>query len=238
MTQPLPETARLGIGKVLAELREEFPSLTISKIRYLEREGLLEPERTPSGYRKFSFDDVERLRFVLRQQKRYWPLSAIRQALDEMDRGLVPQTDLDGDVRVPEVSSDADGLPTPGAFLEGRSRMRLSREEVLEGTGASEELLAQVEEHGLLERRPGQHAYDGDDLVVVDAVVRLSALGVEPRHLRAVRTAAERESDLLGRAVPERRRREDKAAAAEQLGELAALLMRLHTVLLRHRLRD
>ncbi|MEH3067980.1 MULTISPECIES: MerR family transcriptional regulator [Aeromicrobium] len=238
MTQPLPETARLGIGKVLAELREEFPSLTISKIRYLEREGLLEPERTPSGYRKFSFDDVERLRFVLRQQKRYWPLSTIRQALDEMDRGLVPQTDLDGNVRVPEVSSDADGLPTPGAFLEGRSRMRLSREEVLESTGASEELLAQVEEHGLLERRPGQHAYDGDDLVVVDAVVRLSALGVEPRHLRAVRTAAERESDLLGRAVPERRRREDKAAAAEQLGELAALLMRLHTVLLRHRLRD
>ncbi len=238
MTQPLPETARLGIGKVLGELREEFPSLTISKIRYLEREGLLEPERTPSGYRKFSFDDVERLRFVLRQQKRYWPLSAIRQALDEMDRGLVPQTDLDGNVRVPEVSSDADGLPTPGAFLEGRSRMRLSREEVLESTGASEELLAPVEEHGLLERRPGQHAYDGDDLVVVDAVVRLSALGVEPRHLRTVRTAAERESDLLGRAVPERRRREDKAAAAEQLGELAALLMRLHTVLLRHRLRD
>ena len=82
MTQPLPEPARLGIGKVLDELREEFPTLTISKIRYLEREGLLEPERTPSGYRKFSYDDVERLRFVLRQQTRYWPLSAIRQALD------------------------------------------------------------------------------------------------------------------------------------------------------------
>lgn len=238
MTQPLPELARLGIGKVLAELREEFPSLTISKIRYLEREGLLEPERTPSGYRKFSFDDVERLRFVLRQQKRYWPLSAIRQALDEMDRGLVPQTDIDGDIRVPDVSSDADGLPTPAAFLEGRSRLRLSRVEVLESSGASEELLEQIEQHGLLLRRPGQSAYDGDDLVVVDAVVRLASLGVEPRHLRAVVTAAERESDLLGRVVPERRRREDKAAAAEQLGELAALTMRLHTVLLRHHLRD
>ncbi|MCR4514896.1 MerR family transcriptional regulator [Aeromicrobium sp. 50.2.37] len=238
MTQPLPELARLGIGKVLAELREEFPSLTISKIRYLEREGLLEPERTPSGYRKFSFDDVERLRFVLRQQKRYWPLSAIRQALDEMDRGLVPQTDIDGNIRVPDVSSDADGLPTPAAFLEGRSRVRLSRAEVLESSGATEELLEQVEQHGLLTRRPGQSAYDGDDLVVVDAVVRLASLGVEPRHLRAVVTAAERESDLLARVVPERRRREDKAAAAEQLGELAALTMRLHTVLLRHHLRD
>lgn len=238
MTQPLPELARLGIGKVLAELREEFPSLTISKIRYLEREGLLEPERTPSGYRKFSFDDVERLRFVLRQQKRYWPLSAIRQALDEMDRGLVPQTDIDGNIRVPDVSSDADGLPTPAAFLEGRSRVRLSRAEVLESSGATEELLEQVEQHGLLARRPGQSAYDGDDLVVVDAVVRLAALGVEPRHLRAVVTAAERESDLLARVVPERRRREDKAAAAEQLGVLAALTMRLHTVLLRHHLRD
>ena len=238
MTQPLPEPARLGIGKVLDELREEFPTLTISKIRYLEREGLLEPERTPSGYRKFSYDDVERLRFVLRQQTRYWPLSAIRQALDEMDRGLVPQTELDGAVRVPDVAGDADGLPTPAAFLEGRSRLRLSRAELLESSGAGEELLAQVEEHGLLARRPGQNAYDGDDLVVVDAVVRLAALGIEPRHLRAVSTAAEREADLLARAVPEKQRRQDKAAAAEQLGELAALMLRLHTVLLRHRLRD
>lgn len=237
MTEPLPELARLGIGKVLDELHGEFPSLSISKIRYLEREGLLEPERTPSGYRKFSYDDVERLRFILRQQKRYWPLSTIRQALDEMDRGLVPQTDIDGGIKVPDVSSDVDGLPTPSAFLEGRSRLRLSREEVLESAGADETLLQEIEAHGLLTRRPGQTAYDGDDLVVVDAITRLAALGVEPRHLRTVVTAVDRESDLLGAVVPERRRRDDKTAAAEQLGELSALLLRLHTVLLRHRLR-
>ena len=237
MTEPLPELARLGIGKVLDELHGEFPSLSISKIRYLEREGLLEPERTPSGYRKFSYDDVERLRFILRQQKRYWPLSTIRQALDEMDRGLVPQTDIDGGIKVPDVSSDVDGLPTPSAFLEGRSRLRLSRQEVLESAGADEALLQEIEAHGLLARRPGQTAYDGDDLVVVDAVTRLAALGLEPRHLRTVVTAVDREGDLLGAVVPERRRREDKTAAAEQLGELSALLLRLHTVLLRHRLR-
>ncbi len=237
MTQPLPELSRLGIGKVLEELQPEFPALTISKIRYLEREGLLEPERTPSGYRKFSFDDVERLRFVLRQQKKFWPLSAIRQALDEMDRGLVPQTEIDPGTQVPAVPTDADGLPTPGAFLEGRSRLRLSREEVLESADATSELLDEIEAHGLLVRRPGQTTYDGDDLVVVDAVARLAALGVEPRHLRAVATAAEREADLLGRVVPARRRQEDRTAAAEQLGELAALTMRLQTILLRHRLR-
>lgn len=237
MTEPLPELTRLGIGKVLDELHAEFPSLSISKIRYLEREGLLEPERTASGYRKFSYDDVERLRFILRQQKRYWPLSTIRQALDEMDRGLVPQTDIDGGIKVPDVSSDVDGLPTPSAFLEGRSRLRLSREEVLESTGADDALLQEIETHGLLSRRPGQAAYDGDDLVVVDAVARLAALGVEPRHLRTVLTAVDRETDLLGAVVPERRRRDDKTAAAEQLGELSALLLRLHTVLLRHRLR-
>ena len=237
MTEPLPEPGRLGIGKVLDELHAEFPSLTISKIRYLEREGLLEPERTPSGYRKFSFDDVERLRFVLRQQRKYWPLSAIRQALDEMDRGLVPQTEIEAGTRVPEVPTDDGGLPTPGAFLEGRSRLRLSREEVLESTGATPELLEEVEGHGLLARRPGQASYDGDDLVVVDAVVRLAALGVEPRHLRAVVTAADREADLLGRVVPRRRRQEDRNGSAEQLGELAAHTLRLHTILLRHRLR-
>lgn len=237
MTQPLPEPARLGIGKVLEELQGEFPSLTISKIRYLEREGLLEPERTPSGYRKFSFDDVERLRFVLRQQKRFWPLSAIRQALDEMDRGLVPQTEIDAGTRVPELPTDADDLPTPAAFCEGRSRLRLSREEILESSGAEEDLLAQIEEHGLLQRRPGQTTYDGDDLVVVDAVARLNALGVEPRHLRAVATAAEREADLLGRIVPARQRQEERTVAAERLAELASLTLRLQTILLRHRLR-
>src|SRR5690606_19243781 len=111
-------------------------------------------------------------------------LSAIRQALDEMDRGLVPQTDIDAGVRVPEVTSDDHGMPTPGAFLEGRSRVRLSREEILESSGASEELLTEIETHGLLARRPGQASYDGDDLVIVDAVARLASLGVEPRHLR------------------------------------------------------
>ncbi len=92
MTSPAGAFA-LGIGKVLDELLPEFPDLTITKIRYLESEGLLEPERTSSGYRKFSFGDVERLRFILRQQRdKFWPLSHIRQVLDDMDRGVVPDT--------------------------------------------------------------------------------------------------------------------------------------------------
>ncbi|MGZ5408269.1 MAG: MerR family transcriptional regulator, partial [Aeromicrobium sp.] len=85
MTEPIAELSRLGIGKVIEELRSEFPELSITKIRYLEAEGLIEPERTPSGYRKFSYGDVERLRFILRQQRdRFWPLSHIRQVLEDM----------------------------------------------------------------------------------------------------------------------------------------------------------
>ena len=237
MTQPLPEPARLGIGKVLDELRGEFPEMSISKIRYLETAGLIEPERTPSGYRKFSFEDVERLRFILRQQKKFWPLSNIRQVLDDMDRGLVPQTDLEAAPRVPDVALDDHGLPTPGAFLEGRSQLRLSREEVLESTGLSAADLDAAESHGLLTRRPSQTYYDGDDLVVLDAVARLARLGLEPRHLRVFVTAAEREASLVDQVVTPRQRAGDKAAAAETLSQLAALSVRLHTVLVRHRLR-
>src|SRR5690349_8296756 len=99
----------LNIGQMLDELREEFPELTISKIRYLEEQGLLAPQRTPAGYRKFSFADVERLRFILRQQANFWPLNEIRQTLDDMDRGLVPDMRKGRGVRVPELQIADDG---------------------------------------------------------------------------------------------------------------------------------
>jgi len=237
VTDPAPELARLGIGKVLAELHEEFPELTISKIRYLESEGLLEPERTAAGYRKFSFADVERLRFVLRQQQNFWPLSHIRQVLDEMDRGDVPDTTRGKVSRVPHLSLADDGLPNVETFSEGRSQLRLSREELLESSGLDAGTLDAVEEFGLIQRRPTQTYYDGDDLQVAALVAQFAELGLEPRHLRHFGTQADREASLVEQIVSPRARSLDQEAAEHAAAALAALSVRLHTVLVRNRVR-
>ena len=237
MTDPAPELARLGIGKVLAELHEEFPELTISKIRYLESEGLLEPERTAAGYRKFSFADVERLRFILRQQQNFWPLSHIRQVLDEMDRGEVPDTTRGKASRVPRLSLADDGLPSVETFRESRSQLRLSREELLESSGLDAGTLDAVEEFGLIQRRPTQTYYDGDDLQVAALVAEFAELGLEPRHLRHFGTQADREASLVEQIVTPRSRSLDQEAAAHAAAALAALSVRLHTVLVRNRVR-
>ena len=237
MTDAAPDLARLGIGKVLEELRGEFPELSISKIRYLESQGLLEPERTPSGYRKFTFADIERLRFILRQQERFWPLSKIREVLDEMDRGLVPDLSLNGISRVPHLALADDGLPTIETFREARSQLRLSREELLESAGLDPAILDAVEEFGLINRRPTQTYYDGDDLQVAALVAEFAELGLEPRHLRHFGAQADREAGLVDQVVSPRSRNADQDGAQQAAATLAALSVRLHTVLVRNRLR-
>ncbi|MGH3357307.1 MAG: transcriptional regulator FtsR, partial [Nocardioidaceae bacterium] len=120
----------MSIGDVLQELRSEFPDITVSKIRYLETEGLVQPERTPSGYRKFSATDVERLRYVLTMQRdRFFPLREIRKNLEAMDRGLAPQQASDdvGTPTVPRVVLSGDGYPTGDSFRASRHEIRLSR---------------------------------------------------------------------------------------------------------------
>jgi DNA-binding transcriptional MerR regulator len=238
MTQPLPELSRLGIGKVLDELLPEFPDLTITKIRYLESEGLLEPERTPSGYRKFSFNDVERLRFILRQQRdKFWPLGHIRQILDEMDRGVVPDTTPGATTRVPHLTLAEDGLPTDATFLETSSSARLSRDQLLESAGIDAETLAAIEEFGLISRRPTQTYYDGTSLQIASIVGEFAELGLEPRHLRIFGAAADREVALFDQVVSPRARQLDKDAAERTVAGLAALSVRLQSVLVRSRLR-
>ncbi|HKY58594.1 MAG TPA: MerR family transcriptional regulator [Aeromicrobium sp.] len=228
----------LNIGQMLDELREEFPELTISKIRYLEEQGLLAPQRTAAGYRKFSFSDVERLRFILRQQANFWPLSEIRQTLDDMDRGLVPDMRKGRGVRVPALKLATDGLPMVETFREPRSQLRLSRADLLDASGLDEETLAAVEEFGLIKRRASQTYYDGDDLQVASLVAEFAEQGLEPRHLRHFGTQADRESDLIGQIVGPRTRGQDGDAVAEARAAMAALTVRLHTVLVRNRLRS
>ena len=228
----------LNIGQMLDELREEFPELTISKIRYLEEQGLLAPQRTPAGYRKFSFSDVERLRFILRQQANFWPLSEIRQTLDDMDRGLVPDMRKGRGVRVPELKLAEDGLPMVEVFREPRSQLRLSRADLLDASGLNEETLAAVEEFGLIKRRASQTYYDGDDLQVASLVAGFAEQGLEPRHLRHFATQADREADLISQIVVPRVRGLDAEAASNGTAAMAALTVRLHTVLVRNRLRS
>ena len=141
----VPARAYLSIGEVLSKLRGDFPDITISKIRFLESEGLIEPQRTPSGYRKFTSNDLERLRYVLLAQRdQYLPLRVIKENLDALDRGLTPTPQ---GVAVPRPSlglATVDGEIAPSTFGE-QSEMRLSREELLNASGVSEDQLVELE---------------------------------------------------------------------------------------------
>ena len=145
----VPARAYLSIGEVLNRLRGDFVDITISKIRFLESEGLIEPQRTPSGYRKFTKSDLDRLRYVLTAQRdQYLPLKVIKDNLDALDRGLQP-TSLNG-VAHPSVSlATVDGQMAPSAFAEV-SEMRLSRDELLKSSGISDEQLSEIESYGLI----------------------------------------------------------------------------------------
>jgi len=237
----VPARAFLSIGEVLAQLRPEFPDITISKIRFLEAEGLIHPERTPSGYRKFSRDDVARLRFVLAQQRdNYLPLRVIKEHLDAIDRGLEPPGAAGGGPRLPRALSPAEGLPRPDDFLREPSDVRLSREELLLAAGLDNAQLEQLEQYGLLAVRGKGNHYDADALVVARTVAEMARFGIEARHLRAYRTAADREVGLFEQVVTpliRQRNPEARARAEEAVRELAALSVRLHAALVKAGLR-
>ncbi|MGI8679310.1 MAG: transcriptional regulator FtsR [Jatrophihabitans sp.] len=236
-------SATLTIGDVLAHLKVEFPDLTISKIRFLETEGLVQPERTPSGYRKFSGGDVARLRYVLSQQRdHYLPLRVIKDQLDAIDRGLVPPGTSPESPRPSHVAVAAiqDNAPTAEHFRPAPAAMRLSKEELLNAAGLRREQLGELEQFGLIAVKPGGH-YDDDALSVAKIVSELAHFGLEGRHLRAFRTAAEREVGLFAQVVGptgSRRGGEAKARAEETVRELAALSVRLHAALVQIGLRE
>jgi DNA-binding transcriptional MerR regulator len=222
----------LSIGAVLTQLRPEFPDVTISKIRFLEAEGLVRPARTESGYRQFTAADVERLRFVLAAQRdHYLPLKVIREQLDAADRAPAPpQRAL---VAVP-------GLPTPDDFDAGTdSDVWFTHTELLAHTGADAHLVAELEQYGLI--RPDETGrYDSDAAVVTSTARAMTDFGIEPRHLRAFRASADREVGLLSQIVAPLHRHRDpatRARAEDMRRELAALSVTLHTLLVKAGLR-
>jgi DNA-binding transcriptional MerR regulator len=228
MSSAVPARSLMSIGEVLQTLRGDFPDVTISKIRFLESEGLVEPARTPSGYRKFSHQDVDRLRYVLSAQRdQYLPLRVIKEHLDAIDRGLDVPSHPRGD------GADLMGVGDNG-------EIRLSRSELIEAAGIDGDLLDQIENHGLVARRAGTAYYDGDALAVARTIAEMRSYGLEPRHLRAFRTGAEREAGLVEQVVAPLLRQRDpeaRARAEEVAREMGALSVRLHTALVRTALR-
>jgi DNA-binding transcriptional MerR regulator len=220
-----------SIGEVLVALKPEFPDVTISKIRFLESEGLIEPERTASGYRKFYERDVDRLRTILTLQRdEYLPLRVIRERLDGGGEGALRPT---GERPEPEADEE---VAEPPASLE------MTGEELAAATGVDVDVVEALTSFGLL--RPaiadGQRTFGGDDLVVLRIVKDFFKYGVEPRHLTMYRHFADREATFFEQIVtPVLRQRNPEARrhAADSLMELSRVSRRLKQALLRANLR-
>jgi DNA-binding transcriptional MerR regulator len=224
-----PARGYLGISEVLAQLRGEFPDISVSKIRFLETEGLIAPARSPSGYRRFGPADVDRLRYILYAQRdQYLPLRVIKERLARPDHPDEPGAVGPFGQAGPAGHRPAtDGRP-PGTNGDGL----LSRSELVAAAGVTEALLTELETFGLV-RRLGRQ-YGRDALQVARSAAALTAYGVEARHLRAVRAAAERETAMIESLVAPILRQRSRGArdlAAQTAAELASEVLRLHAAL-------
>lgn len=210
--------ALLSIGQVLARLQPEFPDLTPSKLRFLEEQGLVSPARSASGYRKFSNVDVERISLVLSMQRdHYLPLKVIRAHLAAIDLGDTPV------------------LPVPvDGYLT--SAPRYHRDELIKMSGASAALFDEAVSASLI--APAD-VYGEPQRVLLSALAALRGIGIEPRHLRALRASAERDATLIERAMAPSRRIDasDKARAAERASELATQVEHVYGAVLRESLK-
>jgi len=223
----------MTIGAVLDALKPDFPDVSISKIRFLEAEGLVTPERTPSGYRHFSEDDVERLRYILSAQRdRFWPLKVIRESLDALDRGLTPPGDGSDAVRPqpPRPAADPD-VPT-AASLTRATTLRLTRDELAASAGLDATMLEALETFGLL-RADGSGHFGEAALAIAHAAASLAAYGIEPRHLRPFRTAADREIGLVQQVARPHRGKPGQTGKADPTGDILRLCISLHTALVK-----
>lgn len=257
---PVVERAHLSIGEVLSLLQEEFPDITISKIRFLESQGLLDPERTPSGYRKFYEPDIERLRWILQQQREnFLPLRVIKDRL--RGQSGVPEGEQEPEP-VAEKPKPEEAAPTPAPaparepaarqpvarppatpLDTGLSAVSLTRDELAGATGLHERVLGELERFGLIAGRPmGRDTlYDEDALVVARLAAAFMRFGVEARHLRMYKVSAEREASFFEQVVlplVKQRNPEARRQAVSNLGELTDLGESLRAAMLRQALKS
>lgn len=240
MTAPdRPALTGMSIGAVLDLLRGDFPDVTISKIRFLEAEGLVTPERSPSGYRRFTAYDCARLRFILTAQRdQYLPLKVIKAQLDAQPDGELPQPGTAyGVPRLVPVTPDDHAAPG-GAVAP--TQVRLSREDLLARSGVDDELLAALVKAGIITTGPGGF-FDEHSVVIAQCAKALAEYGIEPRHLRAFRSAADRQSDLIAQIagpVGKAGKAGARDRADDLAREVAALAITLHTSLIKSAVRN
>jgi DNA-binding transcriptional MerR regulator len=227
-----------SIGEVLVAVKTEFPDITISKIRFLESEGLITPERTPSGYRKFYPEDVERLRSILRLQRdEYLPLKVIKDRLLKADTGE--------DDEQPTLEQAVGGAEPDGSedLAEAPTGLQMSIEEMAAATGVDRDRIKELEGFGIvcIHGPEGGRYYDGDDYVTLTIVKDFLRFGIEPRHLTMYKHFADRESAFFEALVAPTLRQKNpdaRRAAAQTLGELTSTSRKFKQALLRNSLRE
>jgi len=218
-----------SIGAVLPILKAEFPDLSISKIRFLEGEGLVSPERAPSGYRRYANSDIERLRYILRLQRdHYLPLKKIRERLELVDRGVEP---AEQEVELPPAIAP-DAAPAQGQTVDdgpaGGKPIKITRRELIQVSGLSEATLVELERQQMVMPRRGTLFYGREALMICVVARKMQAYGMDTRHLRAIKQSAEREAGMIEQAVMPLRRHPQ---AAESLREATELVMQAHAAL-------
>ncbi|MDR2620521.1 MAG: MerR family transcriptional regulator [Propionibacteriaceae bacterium] len=222
----MPTAELRSIGSILSLLRADFPETTISKIRFLEGEGLISPERAPSGYRRYSPADVERLRYILRMQRDYYmPLKVIRERLEMLDRGVEPpQVETpDGPAEIVEPVTRDDAEETQHRAI------RLTKRELIQTSGLSEASFLELERQQLVMARRGTLHYGREALMICVCYRKLQGYGMDIRHLRVIKQAAEREAGMVEQQLTPARR---GTSAAELLQELTQLVIQTHGALM------
>ncbi|WP_083912549.1 MerR family transcriptional regulator [Corynebacterium lubricantis] len=221
----------MSIGVVIERLREEFPDVTVSKIRFLESEGLITPQRTDSGYRRFTESDVERLRYILvTQRDNYLPLKVIREQLDAMDSGQVTAL-LSGTDAEPMISADKFRAP---------AQTRLTDADVAQQANTSVDQITELTQIGVLSP-DSSGLYNADDVQTVSTALALKEFGFDARHLKSLRNTASRQADLIAQVTGPvaKSQRSTAKQQAEDLGQqMSALVVSLHASLVKKELRS
>lgn len=225
----MPAPGTRSIGQVLKVLKDDFEDISISKIRFLEGEGLVSPERAPSGYRRYSDQDIERLRYILLvQRKHYLPLKVIREHLEKLDAGEQPVTNSAAEP--PPLEPVVTPTP-PERQPPAKRPINITRRELLRLSGLTDAQLSELERHALVVPRRGSVQYGRDALTVAVAARKLAAYGMDARHLRVVKQAAEREVGLIEQAITPHLRRSQSPQQLAQ--EVMQLVMHAHAAIMR-----
>ncbi|WP_165841664.1 transcriptional regulator FtsR [Corynebacterium heidelbergense] len=215
-----------SIGVVLKQLKADFPDVTVSKIRFLESEGLISPRRSDSGYRRFSRDDISRLRYILTLQRdNYLPLKVIREQLEAIDSGKV----------TPVTAKQAvDGAPSPDQLRANEVR-RLTRADVGARASVADSFVGTCIRMGLIAADPAGF-FSVDDVAVVQVSHRLTEYGLDARHLKSLMTIAHRQMDMVARVSDPLAHAKDENArqrADETAREVSSLILTLNAALVK-----